>query len=65
MRCPLRLQRRQYHLRLCPLGGARVTQRRLAENDALNEYPTHTGSAEFACPAGASVGGYVGGALLG
>jgi deferrochelatase/peroxidase EfeB len=35
-------------------------QRRLGENDLLNEYIQHTGSAVFACPPGASEAGYVG-----
>ncbi len=35
-------------------------QRRLGENDLLNEYIQHTGSAVFACPPGAGEGGYVG-----
>ncbi len=35
-------------------------QRRMAENDALNEYISHTSSAVFACPPGAREGGYVG-----
>jgi deferrochelatase/peroxidase EfeB len=39
-------------------------QRRMAENDALNEYISHTGSAVFACPPGAGEGGYVGEGLL-
>ena len=39
-------------------------QRRLGENDALNEYIQHTGSALFACPPGASEGGYVGEGLF-
>jgi deferrochelatase/peroxidase EfeB len=39
-------------------------QRRLAENDALNEYISHTGSALFACPPGARDGGYVGETLF-
>ena len=40
-------------------------QRRLGENDALNEYIKHVGSAVFAIPPGASHGGYVGETLLG
>jgi deferrochelatase/peroxidase EfeB len=39
-------------------------QRRLAENDALNEYISHTGSALFACPPGPREGGYVGETLF-
>lgn len=39
-------------------------QRRLARNDALNEYILHTGSAVFACPPGAREGGYVGETLF-
>ena len=39
-------------------------QRRMAENDALNEYISHTGSAIFACPPGAREGGYVGEGLF-
>jgi deferrochelatase/peroxidase EfeB len=39
-------------------------QRRLAENDALNEYISHTGSALFACPPGPQEGGYVGETLF-
>jgi deferrochelatase/peroxidase EfeB len=35
-------------------------QRRLGENDLLNEYIRHTGSALFACPPGAAEGGFVG-----
>jgi deferrochelatase/peroxidase EfeB len=40
-------------------------QRRLGENDALNEYIKHVGSAVFAVPPGARRGGYVGQTLLG
>jgi len=40
-------------------------QRRLAENDLLNEYIRHVGSAVFACPPGARKGGYVGETLFG
>ena len=40
-------------------------QRRLAANDRLNEYIRHTASALFACPPGASEGGYVGEGLFG
>lgn len=39
-------------------------QRRLAQNDALNEYILNTGSAVFACPPGAREGGYVGETLF-
>jgi deferrochelatase/peroxidase EfeB len=39
-------------------------QRRLARNDALNEYITHNGSALFAVPPGVSPGGFVGETLL-
>ncbi len=39
-------------------------QRRLAENDLLNEYISHTGSAVFALPPGAREGGYVGEGLF-
>jgi deferrochelatase/peroxidase EfeB len=39
-------------------------QRRLGENDLLNEYIQHTGSALFACPPGAREGGYVGESLF-
>jgi deferrochelatase/peroxidase EfeB len=39
-------------------------QRRLAQNDALNEYILHTASAVFACPPGASEDGYVGETLF-
>ena len=39
-------------------------QQRLGENDALNEYIKHTGSAVFACPPGAQRGGYVGDTLV-
>jgi deferrochelatase/peroxidase EfeB len=39
-------------------------QDRLARNDALNEYISHTGSAIFACPPGAAPGSYVGSTLL-
>lgn len=35
-------------------------QTQLARNDLLNEYITHTSSAIFACPGGASQGGFVG-----
>jgi deferrochelatase/peroxidase EfeB len=40
-------------------------QRRLASSDALNQYVRHVGSAVFACPPGASRGGWVGRGLLG
>ncbi len=39
-------------------------QQRLAENDALNEYIKHTGSAVFAVPPGARRGGWVGETLF-
>jgi deferrochelatase/peroxidase EfeB len=39
-------------------------QDRLARNDALNEYISHTGSAVFACPPGVRPGGYVGEGLF-
>jgi deferrochelatase/peroxidase EfeB len=39
-------------------------QRRLANNDSLNAFATHIGSAIFACPPGARRGGYVGEALF-
>jgi len=39
-------------------------QRKLAQNDALNEYITHTGSGIFACPPGAARGGFVGDTLF-
>jgi deferrochelatase/peroxidase EfeB len=39
-------------------------QTRLAENDALNEYIRHTGSALFAVPPGVGAGGFVGETLL-
>ena len=39
-------------------------QRRLAANDRLNEYIRHTSSALFACPPGATTGGYVGEGLF-
>ena len=39
-------------------------QRRMAQNDLLNEYISHTGSAVFACPPGAREGGYVGEGLF-
>ena len=35
-------------------------QRRLGQNDRLNEYIQHTSSAVFACPPGVRRGGYVG-----
>ena len=40
-------------------------QRRLAENDALNEYIRHVGSGVFASRRACSRGGYVGETLLG
>ncbi len=40
-------------------------QRRLAAQDNLNEYIEHVGSAVFALPPGADIGGYVGQTLLG
>lgn len=39
-------------------------QRRLAAGDSLNKFVSHVGSAVFACPPGASSGGYVGEGLL-
>jgi deferrochelatase/peroxidase EfeB len=39
-------------------------QRRLAASDALNRHTLHTSSAIFACPPGASPGGFVGDALF-
>ena len=39
-------------------------QRRLAANDALNEYIVHTGSALFAVPPGVRRGGFVGEGLF-
>jgi deferrochelatase/peroxidase EfeB len=39
-------------------------QQRLAQNDALNEYISHTGSAIFACPPGAERTSYVGAGLF-
>ena len=39
-------------------------QRRLAQNDALNEYIQHTSSALFACPPGFEAGGMLGEALF-
>jgi deferrochelatase/peroxidase EfeB len=39
-------------------------QRRLAASDALNRHTLHTSSAVFACPPGASPGGFVGDALF-
>jgi deferrochelatase/peroxidase EfeB len=45
---------RDPHAQFVPL------QRRLGQNDRLNEYIQHTGSAVFACPPGAGRGGYVG-----
>jgi len=40
-------------------------QERLAKNDLLNEYMSHTGSAVFACFPGTREGGYIGQSLLG
>ena len=40
-------------------------QTRLAANDALNEYITHTASAIFVIPPGTTATGYVGETLLG
>jgi deferrochelatase/peroxidase EfeB len=40
-------------------------QRRLAENDAMNEYLRHVGSGIFAVPPGTRKGSYVGAALFG
>ncbi len=40
-------------------------QQRLAASDALNRHTLHTSSAIFACPPGASHGGFVGEGLLG
>lgn len=40
-------------------------QRRLAQNDRLNEYTVHVGSAVFACFPGVREGGYIGQDLLG
>ena len=48
-----------------PRRGFIPIQRRLAGNDALNEYIRHTGSALFACPPGVGAGGWWGEALLG
>ena len=39
-------------------------QRRLAANDALNRHTLHTSSSIFACPGGASPGGFVGDRLF-
>jgi deferrochelatase/peroxidase EfeB len=39
-------------------------QRRLGENDLLNEYIRHTGSGLFACLPGAAEGGFVGEGLF-
>lgn len=39
-------------------------QRRLGQNDRLNEYIQHTGSAVFACPPGTTQGGFIGESLL-
>jgi deferrochelatase/peroxidase EfeB len=48
-----------------PLRGFVPIQRRLAGQDALNEYIRHTGSALFACPPGVGAGGWWGETLLG
>ncbi|HEX2322332.1 MAG TPA: Dyp-type peroxidase [Streptosporangiaceae bacterium] len=40
-------------------------QHQLAARDSLNQFISHIGSAIFACPPGASSGGYVGETLLG
>jgi deferrochelatase/peroxidase EfeB len=40
-------------------------QHRLAARDSLNQVIGHSGSAIFACPPGATAGGYVGETLLG
>jgi deferrochelatase/peroxidase EfeB len=39
-------------------------QRRLAASDALNHHTLHTSSAIFACPPGASLGGFIGDGLF-
>ena len=39
-------------------------QQRLAQNDKLNEYITHRGSALFACLPGVNKGGYIGETLF-
>jgi len=39
-------------------------QTRLAQNDLLNEYITHTSSAIFACPGGIAQGGFIGETLF-
>ena len=39
-------------------------QKRLAQNDKLNEYITHRGSAIFACLPGVKEGGYIGETLF-
>ena len=39
-------------------------QRRLAASDALNQHTIHTSSAMFACPPGASPGGFIGDMLF-
>jgi deferrochelatase/peroxidase EfeB len=39
-------------------------QSQLAAHDALNRFITHIGSAVFACPPGARLGGYVGETLF-
>ena len=40
-------------------------QQRLAQNDKLNEYISHRGSALFACLPGVNKGGYIGETLFG
>ncbi|HEX9518365.1 MAG TPA: Dyp-type peroxidase [Streptosporangiaceae bacterium] len=40
-------------------------QHQLAARDSLNQFISHVGSAIFACPPGATAGGYVGEGLLG
>ena len=42
-----------------------ISVQRSLSTDVLNEYIRHIGSAIFAVPPGASVGGYVGETLLG
>jgi deferrochelatase/peroxidase EfeB len=48
-----------------PRGQFIPIQRRLSENDALSRHTQHVGSAVFACPPGASPGGFVGEGLFG
>jgi len=48
-----------------PHGQFVPVQQKLARNDLLNEYISHTGSALFALPPGARKGGYVGEGLFG